>query len=123
MRRLSASLALFAMTSAASADVLNLGGNYGNEAGCRYLKTNEYGDESVVFLTSEGYQTFASGCDFVQATPVRDGSHILTMLCAEEGEGALSIQFGRIIKSPDGSDTYELYNQVGDLEHKLDRCP
>lgn len=106
----------------ARADVLGLGGAYGDERGCRFLKTNDYSEDAMLSLTGDGYQTYVHGCEFIQALSAGNGDRVVTGVCSEEGEGTSSIEFTRIAKVAD-ADAYELYSQNGDLLGRVDRCP
>lgn len=114
-------LASLAATSAA-ADVLDIPGSYGSPAGCKFLKTNDYSDETLVVLTPGQFQTYASLCEFLQVLKPADGSSVVTALCANEGEAEQSIEFMRVVKSADGTDAYEVHSQAGDLQAKVERC-
>lgn len=115
-------LAAAVMLSPAAADLLGLGGAYGDERGCRFLKVNDYSEETMIALTGDGYQTYVSGCTFLQALTAGNGDRIVTSTCGEEGEGTTTVQFVRIAKVAD-ADAYEVYSQHGDLIGRADRCP
>ena len=118
----SLSVASLLLVSPAYAGVLDITGEYGDQLGCEYAKTKEYrGDESMTLLTADGYESFVTACQFLQSLPAQDGSHVLTMLCGHEGDAAQTIEFMRIVKTPD-IDAYELFSQVGDLFASVKRC-
>ncbi len=127
MKSVGGACALLAAATLASlpvaAGALDIDGTYGTPAGCLYVKTKNYGDDSAVVLTPDHFETFASDCEFLQALPVRDGSRVVMMLCSHEGESTRSVDFSRIVKSPDGADAYEVYGQAGELIERVGRCP
>lgn len=110
-------------TLAAAADLLDLKGHYGSPAGCKFLKTQEYNDETIVLLSPGEFQTYASLCEFLQVLKPADGSSVLTALCASEGDSEQSVEFLRVVKSADGADAYDVYGQAGDLQARVERCP
>lgn len=105
----------------AIAGPLELAGNYGTPAGCKYLADGDYGDDSAVTLTSEAYDTFATGCEFLQVLRARDGSNVATMLCSHEGETYRTVEFMHIVKA-DGVDAYDLFSETGSEMGRLERC-
>ena len=109
------------LASPAAAGMLDIKGPYGNELGCQFAKTNEYGEDDMVLLTPDGYETFVTACEFLQSLPARDGSRVMTMLCGHEGDAAQTIEFMRIVKTPD-VDAYELYDDTGELRGNVTPC-
>ena len=126
MKRLScaafAAIAVALCTQAVAADLLDLKGSYGSPAGCKYLKTQDYSDETIVLLSAGAFQTYASLCEFLQVLKPADGSSVVTALCASEGDSEQSVEFLRVVKSQDGADAYEVYGQAGDLQARVERC-
>lgn len=118
---LRAFIALLCGMGAASAGVVELPGMYGNEAGCAWLYNADRGDDGLVGLSTEGFERFATSCEFVQAARSKDGDHVVTMLCSHEGEAFKSIDFMRIVKAQ-GRDAYELFSQAGDSIATVERC-
>lgn len=123
LRRLLIPLAFSALaTSAASADVLTLDGTYGDKRGCEFQKTNDYSEDAMLSLTSEGYQTYVAGCEFVQAATAKNGDKVITATCGQEGEGETTIEFLRLRKV-ENADAYELFDAQGNSIGRADRCP
>jgi len=116
-----AAVTLACSAGVAAANVVDLPGNYGNETGCSYLLDGGFDDDTHVALTPEKYESYATGCEFVQSARSKDGDHVVTMLCSHEGETFKSIDFMRIVKA-DGRDAYEMYNRAGDPIATVDRC-
>ena len=114
-----AAAALF--PAAGAAQVVPLDGHYGSEVGCRYLADGQFGDDTLVTLSNDAYETYATGCEFVQAARSKGGDHVVTMLCSHEGETFKSIDFMRIVKA-DGRDAYELFSQTGEAIATVERC-
>ncbi len=109
------------LATPAVAEVVPLGGSYGIDSGCAYLKDGRIDNDSVVALTGDAYETYGRGCEFVQAARSKDGDHVVTMLCSHEGEAFKSIDFMRIVKAQ-GRDAYELFSQAGDAIATVERC-
>lgn len=108
--------------SPAGAGMLDIDGQYGDELGCEFAKTKEYrGDETMTLLTTDGFESFVTACEFLQSLPASDGSHVLTMLCGHEGDAAQTIEAMRIVKTPD-VDAYEMYHEGGELYASVKRC-
>jgi hypothetical protein len=116
-----AAAALISGTAAASANVVDLPGMYGNKAGCNWHYNADRDDDSLVALSVEGFERFATGCEFVSAAKALDGSQVATMLCSHEGETFRSIEFLLIVKAGEG-DAYELYSESGEQIAVVDRC-
>jgi len=96
-------------------------GTYGNEAGCRFAADGSYDDDSLLRLSADRYDTFATGCEFLQGLRASDGSKVMTMLCGHEGETFQSIEFMRIVKQGK-EDAYDLYSQSGEHIGGVRRC-
>ncbi len=120
-RALVAGAGLLCMGLVAHAGVLDLPGMYGNKAGCNWLYNADREDDSLVALSVEGFERYASGCEFVSAAKALDGSQVATMLCSHEGETFRSIEFLLIVKAGEG-DAYELYSQTGEAIATVKRC-
>lgn len=114
-------MAIFCTASFAQANVLDLPGMYGNKAGCNWLYNADRDDDSLMALSVEGYERFASGCEFVSAAKALDGSQVATMLCSHEGETFRSIDFMLIVKAGD-ADAYDLFSQTGEPIGRVERC-
>lgn len=70
----------------ASAATLDIAGPYGNEAGCRFAANGDYGDDSLLLLTSEEVSTFVTGCIFTTIRPQGEGAFLIDGACSHEGE-------------------------------------
>lgn len=119
--RAAAALVAFFAAGAAAAGPLELPGNYGTPAGCRYLVEYDYGDDSAMSLTSEGIEAFATGCEFLSALPARDGSSVVTALCSHEGEEYRTIDMLRVARAHE-RDAYDIFHSNGDLWATLPSC-
>lgn len=122
MRLVLTCAALLMGLTVANAAMLDITGKYGNEAGCRYAATNDYTDDTLLLLSPDEYMSYVTLCEFLQALPVRDGSTVMTMLCAHEGETLQSVEFMRIQKSTDVGDSYDLFSATGDHIGIVGRC-
>ena len=118
---LPALVALLCGAGVASANVIDLPGMYGNEAGCNWLYNADRDDDSLMALNGEGFERFATGCEFVSAAKAVDGSQVATMLCSHEGETFRSIDFMLIVKAGEG-DAYDLFSQTGEVIGRVERC-
>lgn len=118
-----AGLMLVAMASPAVAGQINILYNYGNPAGCRNLATGDYGDDSMFYLTPDGFSSYATGCEFLQALRPKNDSYVVTTICGHEGEETMTIEMYRIQKASDGADAYEIYTRNGDLWQRVEPCP
>lgn len=114
-------LAILCGGTVAKANIVDLPGMYGNKAGCNWLYNADRDDDSLVALTSQAYERFATGCEFVQSAKAMDGSQVATMLCSHEGETFRSIEFLLIVKAGEG-DAYELYSEAGEAIAVVGRC-
>ena len=110
------------MAGPALSQQLDLKGSYGNVAGCLYLKTNAYGDDSVVMLSADSYETFVTSCEFLQVLTTRSGAKIVTMLCGHEGDEAQTIEFMRVVKDQTWADAYDLFADTGDSRGRVEPC-
>jgi hypothetical protein len=121
--RFAAALGVLAMLAGpAAAARLDLAGPYGNAAGCRYLATNVYGDDSVVMLTPDSFETFVTSCEFLQVLAASSGASVVTMLCGHEGDEAQTVEFLRVVKDPNGLDAYDIFAGTGDARGRVERC-
>lgn len=79
-----------ALASSASAATLPIEGSYGNDAGCRYARTNESEGADVFFLmTPETVTSAASYCEVAKAET--SGKDIVAILaCEAEGETGIT---------------------------------
>jgi hypothetical protein len=108
-------------TSATAAE-LDIPGNYGNEAGCRHAKTNDYSEEDMLLLTRRDVGTHVTLCSFVQIFPAEADSQVAIVTCGHEGEAETTLGLMRVQKSPDGVDAYLIFDQDGTMWGKAGRC-
>ena len=113
-------IVLLGAASVAGAE-LALPGNYGNAEGCAYLKTNDYGNDAVVYLTPQGLSTFASSCDFVAVYPDEYGNQLTQGICHSEGEPTLDAQ-NHIITPPNEAGAVRIYTAGGEIWAELEPC-
>jgi hypothetical protein len=105
-----------------SAAELDIPGNYGNEAGCRHARMNDYSEEDMLLLTRRDVGTHVTLCSFVQIFPAEADSHVAIVTCGHEGDEATTLGLMRVQKSPDGVDAYLIFDQDGTMWGKAGRC-
>ena len=101
---------------------LDIAGDYGNEAGCRHAKTNDYSEDEMVLLTRKNVSTYVTMCSYVQIFPAEAESQVMIVTCGHEGEGETTLGFMRVQKSQDGMDAYLVFDEAGTLWGKVGRC-
>jgi hypothetical protein len=106
----------------AGAVEISIGGNYGNEAGCKYLATNNYEGEDLVALTPKQVQTYVTLCSFVNATTLENGTIVTTVICGHEGEGYETLGLMRFAKVYE-QDKWGIYDGDGTSWGEVPRCP
>lgn len=116
-------LAIVATSLLAATAELDIQGNYGDEAGCRHARTNDYSEEDLLLLTSQYVATQVTHCSFVQAFPAEDDSQVLLVTCGHEGDGEITLGLMRVQKAPDGVDAYRVFDQDGSMWGEVRRCP
>lgn len=112
-RLLAAVPLLSIQVAAASAEALDITGTYGNEAGCKFARTQEP-TEDMMLLDAGQYRTYAALCSFVQVIRVNDFTRVMTSICASEGEVTETVEMLRLQKDPFGADAWTLFNAAGD---------
>jgi len=105
----------------AAAVEIDAGGNYGNDAGCKYLATNNYEGEDLVALTPREVQTYVTLCSFVNATTLENGTIVTTVICGHEGDEAQTLELMRFTKSLEG-DRWGIYGADGTSWGEVSRC-
>ena len=115
-------VAMFVSASASAAAQINLFYDYGNPAGCENLKSGAYDDDSMFSLTREGFSSYVTSCEFLQALRPKNDSYVVTVICGHEGDEALTLEMYRIQKAADGADAYEIYTKDGDLWQWVEPC-
>lgn len=123
MRLTGMALAFVLAPSMALAGVLDIPATYGNAAGCAFAKDGSFDDDTLLMLSPDEYSAYATGCEFLQALKAKDGSFVITMLCSHEGETYRSVDFMRVLASPDVGDSYDMFASNGDHMATLGRCP
>lgn len=116
-----ASLMLLAASSAHAQEQIKIGGNYGNEAGCKYLATNNYGDDSVLALTPKEVQTAVTLCSFVTATTLENGTIVASVICGHEGEETQTLGMMRFTKVYE-QDRWGIFDANGDTWGEVSPC-
>jgi hypothetical protein len=109
------------MALPASAVEIAIGGNYGNEAGCKYLATSNYEGDDLVALTPKDVQTYVTLCSFVTATTLENGTIVTTVICGHEGEETQTLGLMRFTKSFEG-DRWGIYDEDGSSWGEVARC-
>lgn len=121
-RILGLAAALIVLSAPAFAVELDIPGDYGNEAGCRHAKTNDYSEDDMVLLTRKNVSTYVTMCSFVQIFPAEADSQVMIVTCGHEGEGETTLGLMRVQKSQDGMDAYLVFDEAGTLWGKVGRC-
>jgi hypothetical protein len=111
-----------AVHGAASAE-LDVAGNYGDDRGCRFARTNTYSEEDMLLLTRQFVATQVTQCSFVQVFPAEADSQVAIVTCGHEGEAETTLEMLRVQKSADGVDAYLVFDQNGTMWGKVGRCP
>ena len=101
---------------------LDIPGNYGDEAGCRFAKTNNYSEEDILLLTRQYVATQVTHCSFVQFFPAEADSQVAIVTCGHEGDEAITLGLMRVQKAPDGVDAYRVFDQDGSMWGEVRRC-
>jgi hypothetical protein len=107
----------------AVAGVLDIQGNYGNPAGCKFAASNDIDSDDLLLLTPDEVSTYATGCRFVQAVPAGDKTTVVTVICGHEGEDTQTVELMRIEKDADGVDAYTIFSADGGSWGRAPRCP
>jgi len=115
-------LALVGATVPAVAAELDISGNYGDEAGCRFARTNHYSEEDMLLLTRQYVTTQVTQCSFVQIFPAEADSQVAIVTCGHEGDEATTLGLMRVQKASDGVDAYLVFDQDGGMWGKAGRC-
>jgi hypothetical protein len=114
--------ALLLLSFPAFAVELDIPGDYGNEAGCRHAKTNDYSEDDMVLLTRQNVSTYVTMCSFVQIFPAEAESQVMIVTCGHEGEENTTLGLMRVQKSQDGMDAYLVFDEAGTMWGKVGRC-
>ena len=69
-----------------------LAGSWGNDVGCAGVKAGYQDSDAYVLLTSEGIETYGSGCRFEQQLTTAPGTQSLRSTCSAEGEAGTTIE-------------------------------
>jgi hypothetical protein len=121
-RRLVLAAVLMSVPVGAASAELDIAGDYGNEAGCRHAKTNDYSEEEMLLLTRRDVGTHVTLCSFVQVYPAEADSHVLVVTCGHEGDELTTLGLMRVQKSQDGVDAYLIFDEDGTMWGKAGRC-
>ena len=117
-----ATLSLLLLPFGSVAAELDISGNYGDEAGCRFARTNHYSEEDMLLLTRQYVTTQVTQCSFVQIFPAEADSQVAIVTCGHEGDEATTLGLMRVQKSPDGVDAFLVFDQDGGMWGKAGRC-
>lgn len=119
--RLASLAVLLAASSALAEEQIKIGGNYGNEAGCKYLKDGVYGDDNVLALTPKEVQTAVTLCSFVTATTLEGGTIVASVICGHEGEETQTLGLMRFTKVYE-QDKWGIFDANGDTWGEVSPC-
>ncbi len=97
-----------------------ISGNWGNEAGCAFVKGGTRDDEGIALLTAEKYEDYVTYCDFVQVLK-GPGALVITALCGHEGEDAITAETLIVRKPADGSGLM-LTDAAGNERGRFEQC-
>jgi hypothetical protein len=88
LRKGAATLAIATFASPVLADaVLPIGGAFGNEAGCAFYATGNFGDDEMIVVTPYTLTSYATACYFESLVARRvDGRFEIAASCSAEGE-------------------------------------
>jgi hypothetical protein len=116
-------LSLLLPTLSAAAQPLTLDGVWGNEAGCRFAKEGTSEDDSFVVLKTDGVETYATACEWVQIATAKDGAQVATGLCSYEGEEGRGVE--SFVIAPDLSDAtlLRIWAANGEPWGEVRKCP
>ena len=99
-----------------------IGGNYGDQAGCRLAATGNIESDDLLLLTPGEVTTYATGCTFVQLMPGGDIDLVATVICGHEGDETITLGLMRIRKEK-GRDAFSIYDADGTSWGTVERCP
>lgn len=117
-----------AMTGTAVAASIDIGGNYGDEPGCKFATdANNFAGSEYIMLTPEQFKTSATSCDFLDAAPVWEkyGNRVfaVTAMCGHEGSDTTTLDLLRVEKHTEEADTYSVFDANGTEIGKVKKCP
>jgi hypothetical protein len=123
--RLSFMLIALSLSAAAPAasQSLDIAGPYGNADGCKYAKEGHMESDDVLLLKPDGFETYGTGCEFVEVLAAKDGSKVVTGLCQNEGEEGFGTQNFVIRKSQKDAAALTIYNADGSVYGEASPCP
>ena len=122
LRFVLAGLSLF-VAAPASAQSLELAGPYGNVDGCKFAKDGQMSSDDVFLLKSDGFETYGTGCEFVEVLAAKDGSRVVTGLCQFEGEPGFGTLAFVVRKSAKDPAALTVYNSDGSVFGEVSPCP
>lgn len=111
------------ISSLASAQPLSLDGVWGNEAGCRYARTQDNSDDGLMVLSAGGVETYATACEWVQVGKAADGTQVATGLCSHEGEDYRSVETYIIEADMADSALVRIRAANGEVWGEVRKCP
>jgi hypothetical protein len=107
----------------ATAQSLDIAGPYGNADGCKYAKEGHMESDDVLLLKPDGFETYGTGCEFVEVLTAKDGSKVVTGLCQFEGEDGFGTQSFVIRKSQKDPAALTIYANNGEVFGEASPCP
>jgi hypothetical protein len=119
--RAGAVLLVAVLSSPAFADVLPIGGIFGNNDGCRLFATGRVDGDAYMLLTPDTFSSYGTGCDFESLASTDGPVFTVSATCSAEGEAGVTTDTVRIIDH--GSDGYAI--QFDGLEEwgPMTACP
>lgn len=123
MRLIGALLLLLGGLSGVAAQTLAIDGDWGNEAGCRYIKTGDVDGDDHLVLTADRVESYGTGCTWVEVLTAKGGEQVGTGLCGYEGESSLGVK--RFIVLRDGADAglVRILSKNGEPWGEVRKCP
>jgi hypothetical protein len=120
---LAAMLAALCTPVPADAATLALDGVWGNEAGCKFADTKNNSDDSLMVLTADGVETYATFCEWVQVGTAIDGTQVVTGLCGHEGEDYRSIEMYIVERDMADTSLIRIRASNGEPWGEVRKCP
>ena len=77
----------------------------------------------MLLLKPDGFETYGTGCEFVEVLTAKDGSKVVTGLCQFEGEDGFGTQSFVIRKSHKDPAALTVYNSDGSVFGEVSPCP
>jgi hypothetical protein len=107
----------------AAAQTLDITAPYGNADGCKYAKEGHMSSDDTLLLKPGGFETYGTGCEFVEVLTAKDGSKVVTGLCQFEGEDGFGTENFVIRKSQKDPAALTIYSNNGEVYGEASPCP